>query len=190
MKKIFTLIALMMVTVMGAKAQDMTDNYSRIYAGFNALAFEHAPENHYGFGVGYAYGANITGHNLPMFIELGGEYAYVSSDKLNEKFHSLAVPVNFTYKFGNEKFAVAPFIGETFRVGLSYDAPVLAVVTEKTSSIYDDPVNAHRFTAHFSFGCNFTIAQHYNIGWRTMIAESYIGNDTDYSSLFSVGYVF
>ena len=183
MKKIFTLIALMMVTVMGAKAQDMTDNYSRIYAGFNALAFEHADENNYGFGVGYAYGINVTGQNLPMFIEGGLEYAYAACDKYNEKFHSLNVPVNFTYKFGNEKFSVAPFIGETFRVGLSY--------TYGTNDINAyDADNAHRFTAHFSFGCNFTIAQHFNIGWRTMVAESYVAKDQDYSSLFSVGYVF
>lgn len=182
MKKIFALFALMMVTVMGVKAQDLTDNYQRIYAGFNNFAFDDAEKSLKGFGLGYAYGANITGHNVPLFIEGGLEYAYVSNSDVEQKFHSLALPFNFTYKIGNEKFSVAPFIGETFRFGLSYKF--------LGESIYDEPLNDSRFTAHFSFGANITIAQHFNLGWRTMISHSHIASTKDWSSLFSVGYVF
>ena len=183
MKKIFALFALMMVTVMGVKAQDLTDNYQRIYAGFNNFTLDGADDYLKGFGVGYAYGANITGHNVPLFIEGGLEYAYVANSEIgDQKFHTLALPFNLTYKIGNENFSVAPFIGETFRFGLSYEIAGL--------NMYDDGSDASRFTAHFNFGANITIAKHFNLGWRTMMSHSHIGSVKDWSNLFSVGYVF
>lgn len=194
MKKIFTLIALAMVSVMGAKAQDITDNYNRIHAGFSTFCFE-KQDNLMGFNAGYTYGINITGENMPMFVEVGGEYNFVTltKDNVETTFHAVQVPVNVTYKFGNEDFNVAPFLGESFRVGTSFkDGGV---------DVYEsEALDYSRFCAYFNAGVNFNI-MHFTIGYRFMMSNGSMqpkvtignitkGNKADYNNLFYVAYCF
>ena len=210
MKKIFALFALMMVTVMGAKAQDLTDNYQRIYAGYTTYNLDESKQgiNDYttqGFQVGYAYAFNITGHHAPLFLELGAEFNYGSKEKDGVTFSgsNVAIPLNITYKFGNENFSVAPFVGEGLRVWTSMKADN----GTKTLNMFDENENPFgesftRVQAVLNAGVNFTIKQHLLIGYRFQVSTTSVepkvevggvtvlDQKSDMAHSITVGYVF
>ena len=124
-------------------SQMSTDNYSRIYVGYNptkikwddsqSLLEKLFPLKH-GVSLGYIYGANIV-DSLPLYLEFGGnfqysfgkeeyeeedEYYYESYEyKLN--MYSLNVPVNLAFRFGfnYNKVEITPYLGLNFRVNLA-----------------------------------------------------------------------
>jgi len=185
MKKIFAM-AVALIAAVTVNAQSLTDNYQKIYAGFETLnVFDSSADALKGFNVGYAYGINLTGHNQPLFLEVGAEYSFLSYDVdiLKEKDHSLLVPLHVTWKFGNEKFAVAPFAGESLQFHLSH--------TMNDVSIFDGE-GAHRFQATFDLGVNFVISSHLELGYRYQLSEMKFvdNNNNDYRNNFTIGYIF
>lgn len=193
MKKIFAM-AVALIAAVSVQAQDLTDNYQKIYAGFMNNQFFDADgaDSWKGFNLGYAYAFNITGHNAPLFLEVGAEYSYVSWDEIKD--HSLQIPLNVTYKFGNEKFSVAPFIGEALRVRMS--------TKDAIGSVFDDDRTYNRVQAYLNLGVNFVINSHIQIGYRYQLSETKFAGDVtvngvkvndpknDYTNNITIGYVF
>lgn len=120
-------------------SQMSTDNYSRIYVGYNPTKIKW--EDHqslletgfplkHGISLGYIYGANIV-DSLPLYLEFGGNFQYsfgkeeIEDDyesieyKLN--MYSLNVPVNLAFRFGfnYNKVEITPYLGLNFRVNLA-----------------------------------------------------------------------
>lgn len=186
MKKFFAM-AVALIAAITVQAQDLTDNYQKVYAGFQTnAAFDSNVDALKGFDLGYAYAFNITGHNIPLFLEVGAEYSYLQRTDHDIKFkdHSLQIPLNISYKFGNEKFSVAPFVGEALKVHMSTKI--------EDQSVFDDDSNAKRFQAYLNLGVNFVIASHVQIGYRYQLSEIKFqdGTNNDYSNNITIGYVF
>lgn len=182
-------MAVALIAAVSVQAQDLTDNYQKIYAGWtNFKVFDRSEAKALnGFNLGYAYAFNITGHNAPLFLELGAEYAYMTATDGGEtaKYHSAQIPLNITYKFGNENFSVAPFIGESLRFNMTYK--------QGDSDLMDDE-NAQTVQPLFNCGVNFVIGGHLQIGYRFQASNiKLVDNDrnkNDFSNNISVGYVF
>lgn len=202
MKKFFAM-AVALIAAVTVQAQDLTDNYQKIYAGFSSgKTFDAEIDAYKGFNVGYAYAFNITGHNVPLFLEVGAEYSYMSTTLKSDlgdakwKDHSLQIPLNITYKFGNENFSVAPFIGEAIKFHLSNKI--------EDQSVFEDS-DYNRVQAYLNLGVNFVIARHWQIGYRYQLSETKfeaektltvggvtVKNDpkNDYTNNITIGYVF
>lgn len=224
MKKIFAM-AVALIAAVSVNAQDLTDNYQKVYAGFTTynLNDDWSGMKDFttkGFQVGYAYAFNITGHNVPLFLEVGAEFNYGSTKitrpdalvpsediDITMKAGNVAVPVNITYKFGNENFTVAPFVGEALRIwtNMSFDND------ENVYSVFDESdmkkgwntsTTFNRVQAVFNAGVNFTIKQHLLIGYRFQMSTTSIepkleingitilNEKSDMAHSLSVGYVF
>ena len=124
-------------------SQMSTDNYSRIYVGYNPTKIKWDdyqseleklfPLKH-GVSLGYIYGANIV-DSLPLYIEFGGNFQYsfgkeeyeeedeysYESYKYKLNMYSLNVPVNLAFRFGfnDNKVEITPYLGLNFRVNLA-----------------------------------------------------------------------
>ena len=124
-------------------SQMSTDNYSRIYVGYNPTKIKwedhqsdiekELPLKH-GISLGYIYGANIV-DSLPLYIEFGGNFQYsfgkeeyeeedeysYESYKYKLNMYSLNVPVNLAFRFGfnDNKVEITPYLGLNFRVNLA-----------------------------------------------------------------------
>ncbi|MBO5972179.1 MAG: outer membrane beta-barrel protein [Alistipes sp.] len=120
-------------------SQMSTDNYSRIYVGYNPTKIkweDHQSELETGFplkhgiSLGYIYGANIV-DSLPLYLEFGGNFQYsfgkeeigddYESIKYKLNMYSLNVPVNLAFRFGfnDNKVEITPYLGLNFRVNLA-----------------------------------------------------------------------
>lgn len=199
MKKILAM-AVALIAAVTVNAQDLTDNYQKIYAGWHNFKAFDAPsevEAMNGFNIGYAYAFNITGHNAPLFLEVGAEYGFLKDSE--SKINTLSIPLNVAYKFGNESFAVVPYIGESLRTYLS--------ATVDGNSLYDGDNAPNRVQAVFNAGVNFVISSHFTIGYRFQASETTFAskveiknasgdvvasNDpkNDYTNCITVGYTF
>ena len=176
MKKILAIVMAMAVIV-SPSAQSLTDNYNKIYAGWNSMGFEDTDaDNLNGFNVGYAYAFNITGHAVPLFLEVGAEYNYVSHDYdgNKNKASNVTIPVLVTYKFGNEKINFAPFLGEgiccwtTLKDG---DIDCFDIKDSKGDKVFN------RVQALFYAGFNIGFAKHFNVGYRYAYSETKMAKD-------------
>ena len=120
-------------------SQMSTDNYSRIYFGYNPTKIKwedyqselekEFPMKH-GISLGYIYGANVV-DSLPLYVEFGGNFQYsfgkeeigddYESYKLKLNMYSLNVPVNLAFRFGfnDNKVEITPYLGLNFRVNLA-----------------------------------------------------------------------
>ena len=126
-------------------SQMSTDNYSRIYVGYNPTKIKWDdyqseleklfPLKH-GVSLGYIYGANIV-DSLPLYIEFGGNFQYsFGNEEIEEgdededfyllrkyklNMYSLNVPVNLAFRFGfnDNKVEITPYLGLNFRVNLA-----------------------------------------------------------------------
>ena len=120
-------------------SQMSTDNYSRIYFGYNPTKIKwedyqselekEFPMKH-GISLGYIYGANIV-DSLPLYLEFGGNFQYsfgkeeigddYESIKYKLNMYSLNVPVNLAFRFGfnDNKVEITPYLGLNFRVNLA-----------------------------------------------------------------------
>ena len=210
MKKIFSILAVALIALTGAKAQDLTDNYARLYAGYNSFAFTTSgAETLNGFQLGGAYAFNVTGHKLPLFVEAGLEYNMFSKSGDNS-FHAISLPVNATYKFAvNDDFTITPYAGLIWRFGLSMKSNgVDQFETRKSKETgLTNWEGLHRVVGLFDLGVNFTIMQHYTVGYRysrsvnSMVHEfettdlqgnvlAKVTGDPDVSHAITIGYVF
>ena len=174
--KVMALAAVAFVSATVANAQEIGDSHSRVYAGYNVFNFFDGGDNLNGFLVGYEYDFNCSGRQTtPLFLTGGLEYTYNTKESLN--LHTLAVPVNLKYVFGNEKFAVAPYVGQSFRFGLS-------------SQFYDFD-STTRFQIMFNGGLNFEFGK-WDFGYRFQVAELKMatGGNSDYNHSFMLGYKF
>ena len=126
-------------------SQMSTDNYSRIYVGYNPTKIkweDNQSDNEksfplqHGISLGYIYGANIV-DSLPLYIEFGGNFQYsfgkeeyeeedeysYESYKYKLNMYSLNIPVNLAFRFGfnDNKVEITPYLGLKFRVNIAGD---------------------------------------------------------------------
>ena len=191
--KILAIAAAAFVSVSVAKAQDLTDDYTRVYAGYHNFGFKDADFTQSGFIIGGEYNLNVTNHEQPLFLGAGLEYQYTthSENSVSQTFQALSIPVNVSYKFGNEQFQVSPYIGQSFRFGLSHKIDGGG----KTINLYDDNDN-HRFQLMLNLGINFEYNK-FSLGYRYQLSETKMGSDhdgykanPDYNHSITVGYSF
>ena len=140
-------------------SQMSTDNYSRIYVGYNPTKIKwedhqsdiekELPLKH-GISLGYIYGANIV-DSLPLYLEFGGNFQYsfgkeeyeeedeysYESYKYKLNMYSLNIPVNLAFRFGfnDNKVEITPYLGLNFRVNLAGN---LKTETEYEDDYYGD----------------------------------------------------
>lgn len=68
---ILAFVATALVSFSTVQAQDMTDDYTRAYAGFNGMGYfdvDNAFQN--GFIIDGEYNLNVTNHQMPIFLGL------------------------------------------------------------------------------------------------------------------------
>lgn len=124
----------------------------------------------YGIGIGYLFGINITGHKIPLFLEVGPEVNYMTrKDKADSKYvddswyHLLSVntPLNVAYKLKvGDNITLAPFAGLTARINIL----AMSVDDEETYNAFDDG-NAKRFQLGFNAGFGAYFNRFY-VGYR------------------------
>ena len=121
MKKVLFLICAAIFSV-SASAQsfwktDDCENFTLFQAGYMSDTY-----NADGFFVGYKHGWNITGEKLPLYLEPGAEFHYVSYPNGNGI--GLTVPVNVSYKFKTGDFSISPITGPTFGYSHAWNSTV------------------------------------------------------------------
>lgn len=154
-----------------AQSSDETDNYSRldlslvsqqpVYASDGVTAW--STHNLQGVGVGYLFGINVTGHHLPLFLEVGPECSFTrrseeidywdiqlnkTSDEVNTQLLSLSTPLDLSYHCRlNDDVVLAPAVGLQAKVNL------LAKVSSEgeTTNLLDG--EARRFQLGWNLGC-------------------------------------
>lgn len=205
--KVLALAVVALLSGFAASAQSINDNYSRVYAGYNNFSFEDEDFSMNGFLVGYEYNWNIAAHHYPVFLGVGLEYLYATDteDGTELTFHSLGMPVLVSYKFTYGDCSMAPFIGQSARIGLAFDAENGG----KSISYYDeikgeggtDVGDFSRFQLLFNVGANFWY-KNFCLGYRFQVSEfsmmpevSYQGHVVqkelaDFSHCISIGYCF
>lgn len=191
--KVLAFVATALVSFSTVHAQDMTDDYTRAYAGFNGMGYfdvDNAFQN--GFIIGGEYNLNVTNHQMPLFLGLGLEYQFGTYSveengvKRGATLHALSLPINVSYKFGNEKFQVSPFVGQSVRMGLSYKAKKDNV----ESNVYDAK-EANRCQLMLNAGVSFLFNK-IAITYRYQVSEIKLTSDdnADYCNSLSIGYCF
>ncbi|MBO4661551.1 MAG: hypothetical protein J5630_02500 [Bacteroidaceae bacterium] len=120
MKKVLFMI-MAVVFCQSASAQsfwktDDCDNFNLIQAGYMSES------GFNGVFAGYKYGLNITGKKLPLYLEPGAEFHYVSYPNGNGI--GLTVPVNVSYKFKTGDFSISPITGPTFGYSRAWNSEV------------------------------------------------------------------
>ena len=162
-------------------SQMSTDNYSRIYVGYNPTkikwednqsGFEQELPFKHGLTLGYTYGVNIV-KNLPLYIEAGANFQYTFGKSIENgdeesgttwkhthkvNMYSLNIPVNLAFRFGfnNQKIEVTPYLGLNFRINLGGK---LACAEEGNYYIGDDEYESISDSVSFSL---FTTSEE---GW-------------------------
>jgi len=119
--KNFILLLLILSAAISVNAQDVTDNYSRVYASFGIQKMKDQTDSDKGFQIGYLSGLNITGNNTPLFFQLGAELNLVtySEDESRETLMNLAVPANLSYKIAfSDNISIEPFAGLNLRLNM------------------------------------------------------------------------
>ena len=175
--KVMALAAVAFVSASVANAQEIGDSHSRVYAGYNISDIGMSMQ---GFAVGYEYDFNCSGRQTtPLFLTGGLEYSMNSRE--GSTIQRLDIPVNLKYVFGSEKFAVSPFVGQSFRFGLAGD-------------IYNDDImveTASRFQIMFNAGLNFDFGK-WDLGYRFQVSEikMFSYGDADFNHCFMLGYKF
>lgn len=110
-------------------------DYNEIGVSYTMLKFTDAGDDEYmedglntnGFSVKYIHGFSVS-KSLPMFVETGLNFHFGFHSEEDEdtddimyksQFASLAIPVNFAYRFNiSESFAIKPFIGLNFKLNV------------------------------------------------------------------------
>ena len=171
--KVMALAAVAFVSASVANAQEIGDSHSRVYAGYNISDIGMSMQ---GFAVGYEYDFNCSGRQTtPLFLTGGLEYSMNSRE--GSTIQRLDIPVNLKYVFGSEKFAVSPFVGQSFRFGLASD--------------FYDLLETNRFQIMLNAGLNLEFGK-WDIGYRFQLAEikMFDGGKSDYTQGIMLGYKF
>lgn len=190
---VLALAATAFVSFSSVQAQEMTDDYIRAYVGFNGMGYmdvDNSFQN--GFIIGGEYNLNVTNHQKPLFLGLGLEYQFGTYNveengvERGATLHALSLPINVSYKFGNEKFQVSPFVGQSVRMGLSYKSKLQG----KDYNIYDNK-EANRCQLLLNAGVSFLFSK-FAITYRYQVSEIKISSDdkADYCNSLSIGYCF
>lgn len=87
-----------------------------------------------GFGVGYKRGINLTKGRLPLFIEPGIDFRYISASMVyhgwydnyynNEHNGEMNIPLDFAYKLKAGDFGITPVTGPQFSIEFVYGNPM------------------------------------------------------------------
>lgn len=168
------------------------DNYGLLtFSPVFSIPYIHnvSGDTFYGIGIGYLWGINITGHKLPLFVELGPDVNYmVRKDDAEYEYYddswyhllSVNTPLNVAYKLKvGDNITLAPFVGLTARINIL----AMSVDDEETYNAFDDG-NAKRFQLGFNAGVGAYFNRFY-VGYRynhdiTALEKS------DYSSTLDV----
>lgn len=143
-------------------AQDISRGFTRIYGGAAFMNMQDADsdETDKGFQIGVARYFNLAGGNLPVYLQLGAEYNYLTySDTEDgiegkETVANIAIPVNLVYRFGFEHNAFMEFsAGPNFRINTTGKLKVSNSYDSATLDFFDD-FEARRF----QFGLNAGVA--------------------------------
>ena len=142
-------LAVLSLLFFSVKAKSVCDNYGRLYVGFSTLSVDNSnSDNDNGFHLGYVYGANVTGHKKPVFLQLGIEYNLVTQAEsdVRETFSNVEIPLNLTYKFKVSDYcSFEPLVGISWRFNAS------AKISNDSKKLdYLSDLDAHPF----QFGVN------------------------------------
>lgn len=148
-------IALACAALMSVSSIMHAEDFNQIGIGYNLDTYSYSakgvdPINASGFAVKYIHGFGVSS-SLPMYVETGLNLAFGfgSNDEDNlagidvdgigwvsnkSQFANLAVPVNFSYKFGiNDNFTIKPYLGINFKFNI-----LGRQKSELTNDFYDD----------------------------------------------------
>ena len=169
-KSILLLVALVATLQSSLFAQSITDDYSRFYAGLS-LVFADDVDGvaDKGANVGWLYAFNPTRGRVPLFLQAGGEVIYErdSEDDVTEDLVCLAVPLNVSYKLGNDRFNVEPFAGVNFRFNVygHGNSTRNGVFDLNYFDMWPSDLNARRFQFGANLGLNVNYL-HASLGLR------------------------
>ena len=128
-------IALACATLMSASTVMHAEDFNQIGLAYNLDMYNYSykggyepdPINASGVAIKYIHGFGVS-NSLPMFVETGLNLSFgFGSNDADEKgnvaqktqFASLAVPVNFSYKFGiNDSFTIKPYLGINLKLNV------------------------------------------------------------------------
>lgn len=158
----------------------MTDNYTRLDLQFilSQQGYRkhevHYTNKHdqYGLGIDYLVGINITGHKLPLFVEIGPDINYtfryeeVDYWDHSEKYYeeeiknrklSIGTPVNISYKIRLcDAISIAPYLG----LNVKYNILAASYYDDRKIDAFDDE-NANRFQLGWNIGFGFYFKNFY-----------------------------
>ncbi|MGN1262865.1 MAG: outer membrane beta-barrel protein [Prevotella sp.] len=142
--------------------QRESSNYSRLNLSYQSLDFG-GDYSLSGVGLSLIKGISVSSSS-PIFVEtgLGVTYAFHSEDEsgyeVKDKFLSIEVPVNLTYKWAiTDEINLAPFVGVYFRGNLLAETKVEWDRDDYKADWFDD-YDAKRF----SFGWNIGLGLEYS----------------------------
>lgn len=132
-----------------------------VWSGHGAAAM--STHNLFGLGASYVYGIDITGHRLPLYLEVGGECSYVHRteeidywedvvlslhEELNTQLLTLSAPIDLAYHLRlNDAWVLAPAAGVTAKANL------LAQVSGSGETVNRFDAGAHRFQLGWNVAC-------------------------------------
>lgn len=178
------LVAALLLGCASGSAQEQTtapdtDAYSRlsvslvgmqpVYTGYHATSL--STHSLYGLGVGYVLGINVTGHSLPLFLEVGPELVFarrtddidiwdgdqlISAYTLSTQMLTLSTPIDLAYHLRlTDGLVLAP------AAGLTAKAHLLASTTEDGVSVNLFNTDAHRFQLGCNVACGLYLGRFY-----------------------------
>ncbi|MBO5801074.1 MAG: hypothetical protein J6R16_02230 [Alistipes sp.] len=191
-------------------SQMSTDNYSRIYVGYNPTKikwedyqseFEKLFPMKHGISLGYIYGANIV-DSLPLYVEFGGNFQYsfgkdesegdYESYKYKLNMYSLNVPVNLAFRFGfnDNKVEITPYLGLNFRVNLAGNMKIeYEFEDDYYGESYSDSADIKLFDSDEEMG---NIFKRFQVGFNVGVNLAFsgfnigVGYTTDFNKICSV----
>lgn len=159
--------------------EEETGNYSRLdlrlvsqqpvysESGISALS----THSLHGVGIGYIIGINVTGHRLPLYLEVGPELCYgqrsveidywehdgltsKTTEEQSTKLLSLSSPIDLTYHCHlTDNLVFAPVAGLQAKVNLQAEVSSQSEKKHEdmTTDLFDE--DAHRFQLGGNLGC-------------------------------------
>ncbi|MBQ0058091.1 MAG: outer membrane beta-barrel protein [Bacteroidales bacterium] len=164
-KSFFALVAAVCISVVSAFAQDVTDNYSRIYASYGFQSMKNQTDSDKGAQLGLLYGLNLTGNSAPLFFQLGAELNWVtySEDELRETLVNVAVPLNLSYKIAfSDNVSLEPYAGLNLRLNVM--GSLSADGSDEKIDYFED-LDAKRFQLGLNVGASINI-NNISLGYR------------------------
>ena len=129
--KVKNLLAAAALCLVSGTASAQVNSYGSLYLQYNPTFMSNLDtygyDNNYvhGFTLGYFRSIGIGGDNVPLFLEVGGNFNYgLKTEKLNSvryTLHTLAlnIPVNFGYSIRlGDNLALNPYVGLRMRFNL------------------------------------------------------------------------